>query len=208
MAEVFLAVSVPIAGFRLPWALDFWETYPVPPPSTAYGFLLSLVGEPDRQRHAGTEVAIGLLQEGAISTVLRTAWRTKDGKAGPGVGNNRTPVLREVLTGLAVAIGVRTGTDPGHPALVERVQAVMNGAWPDRFGGLSLGESTFLVNDVSLLREPARWLAGTTQATITMPIWADQAGFTTTRWGQFEILTQAEERPPSSAWVRVEPGPA
>lgn len=208
MADALLAVTVPIAGFRLPWALDFWETYPAPPPSTAYGFLLSLVGETDRSRHIGAELAVGILQEGALSTVLRTAWRTKDAKAGPGVGNNRTPVLREVLTGLAVAIGVRTGADQNQPALASRVQGILDGAWPDRFGGLSLGESTFLVDEVSPLRQHAQWLAVTGRGTMTMPVWADQAGFTTTRWGQFEVLPERSAAPPAGAWVRIEPGTA
>src|SRR6476661_8866257 len=50
-------VTVPVACFRKGLAREYLETEPLPPPATCYGFLLSLVGETNRQRHIGCRVA-------------------------------------------------------------------------------------------------------------------------------------------------------
>ena len=73
-----LFVSVPIACFRPGAAREFWETHPLPPPSTVYGFLLAMVGEVDRERHIGVRCCAGLLNQPDRSTVLRKLWRVKE----------------------------------------------------------------------------------------------------------------------------------
>lgn len=75
-----LQVEVPIACFRQSWAREFAETYPVPPPATVYGMLLSLLGEWDRHRYCGSQLAIALLSQPQLSTVIRTLrrFKTKD----------------------------------------------------------------------------------------------------------------------------------
>ena len=70
-------VSVPVACFRKGLAREYLETEPVPPPSTCYGFLLSLVGEEKRERHIGARITATLLNHPVTSTVLRTVWRLK-----------------------------------------------------------------------------------------------------------------------------------
>ena len=57
-------VSVPVACFRKGLAREYLETEPIPPPSTCYGFLLSLVGETSRLRH-----------EKGSSNNVRTYWQ-------------------------------------------------------------------------------------------------------------------------------------
>ncbi len=52
---IALKVEVPIACFRQSRAREYIETYPVPPPSTVYGMLLSLLGEVDRYKHCGVK---------------------------------------------------------------------------------------------------------------------------------------------------------
>src|SRR5215213_302197 len=54
---ITLHVEVPYASFRKSYARSFAETYPLPPPATIYGMLLSLVGERFRSRHEGTRLA-------------------------------------------------------------------------------------------------------------------------------------------------------
>src|SRR5437660_12643720 len=54
---ITLRVEVPYASFRKSYARSFAETYPLPPPATVYGMLLSLVGERFRRRHAGVRLA-------------------------------------------------------------------------------------------------------------------------------------------------------
>ena len=97
MAEVIaLYVSVPVASFRVPYAREFFETLPCPPPSTVYGMLLSMVGEPQRKAHEGAEIALALVSDPEYSVVLRTMWRIKTGSP-PGKGSNKRPDYQELL---------------------------------------------------------------------------------------------------------------
>ena len=61
MNTASLFVSIPVASFRAPFAREYFETLPCPPPSTVFGMLLSLVGEPDRLAHEGAEIALALV---------------------------------------------------------------------------------------------------------------------------------------------------
>src|SRR5438094_231737 len=122
MQSVALYVSVPIASFRVPQAREYFETLPCPPPSTVYGMLLSLVGEPDRLRHIGAEIAIAVLSRPERSVVLRTLWRVKTKKHGPGIGENKRPDFQELLSGVQLAIWVRPGSEEAlAPHLADRV---------------------------------------------------------------------------------------
>lgn len=47
MNSVALYIDVPCATFRNSRNREYGHTYPVPPPSTVYGMLLSFVGETD-----------------------------------------------------------------------------------------------------------------------------------------------------------------
>ena len=97
-----LAVSVPVCSFRKGFAREYLETEPAPPPSTVYGFLLSLVGEEDRNQHVGTRLSYALICKPQLSVVLRTAWRTKKKELPPGVGANRRPDYQQLLSGSEV----------------------------------------------------------------------------------------------------------
>lgn len=68
-------VSVPIACFRKGIAREYLETEMVPPPSTCYGFFLSLIGEEDRWRHIGCRIVPATLNDPNRSAVMRTVWR-------------------------------------------------------------------------------------------------------------------------------------
>lgn len=71
-------VTVPIACFRRGMAREYLETELIPPPSTCYGFLLSLVGETDRHRHVRCRVTSGIFGKPEVSVVLRKVWRIKN----------------------------------------------------------------------------------------------------------------------------------
>jgi CRISPR-associated protein Cas5t len=212
---VAVYVSVPVASFRLPHAREYLETSAVPPPSTVFGMLLSLVGEPNRLVHSGAEIAYALLSEPARSTVIRTAWRIKDAKIPPGLGSNRRPDFQEVLTDIRLAAFVRPGAGEQAPVpLAQRVAvALSNPASVRRFGGLSLGESTHLVDEVRRLRpgdgEAGRWLLSDLEGDLPQPIWPDHVGSSRTRWGQFSLADAAGPvdigRVPDSAWVTIRP---
>lgn len=212
MKSVGLYVSVPIACFRVPRAREYFETFPCPPPSTVYGMLLSMVGEVNRREHEGAELAIALLSEPRYSVVLRTLWRVKYAKQGPGLGNNRRPDFQELLTDTRLAIWIRKGlTEQAGTSLASRVQeALQLPSGVSRFGGLSLGESTHLVNDVAILKDEAirgRLLMALDEGDLSLPIWPDHVG-SVTRWGQYRLLDDEEitnaDLDNKSAWTVIQ----
>jgi CRISPR-associated protein Cas5t len=175
--------------------------------------LLSLVGEPDRLTHQGAEVAIALVSQPERSVVLRTLWRVKDKKSPPGCGINKRPDFQELLTDTRISVWVRQGeNEHAEVPLIYRLSSAMaNPESLNRFGGLSLGESTQLVDEVRPWRasDPARGrlLLSTEEGDLSLPIWPDHVGSKGTRWGQFK-LEQCESlktKPPDQAWVTIQP---
>ena len=185
-------VTVPVACFRKGMAREYLETEPIAPPATCYGFLLSLVGETKRLRHIGCRVTAARIGRPELSVVLRTVWRVK--KTPLGSPGNTRPDYQQLLTnvGLVVWLDSEGEATTGDYTLESRVkEALENPNAVQRFGGLSLGESTHLVNDVSLLDETLTVdLADLTVETflqdkhgrITLPIWVDHVGSAGTRY--------------------------
>lgn len=210
MDPLRLYVYVPVAGFRVAQAREFWETYPCPPPSTVYGMLLSLVGEPDRLVHQGAHVAIAILTHPVPSTVLRTLWRIKQAKTPPGLGSNKRPDFQELLTDIRLSVWVRPGEDRAPVTLAQRlVAALSNPSNLRRFGGLSLGESTHLVDEARMWRptDPDRgWaLVADERGDLALPIWPDHVGSKGTRWGQYRLVQTDPIELTDAMWTAVRP---
>lgn len=208
-----LYLSVPVAGFRVPHAREYLETLPLPPPSTLYGMLLSLVGEEDRHKHEGAELALAMLSESPVSVVLRTTWRIKYKKLGPGLGNNRRPDFQELLTGLRLALWLRLGEEErGASSLYQRVGEVLADPTASRrFGALALGESTHLVDELRPLRPGdlagARPLVADPDGDLTLTLWPNHVGSKGTAWGQFRLGdAMAGDAPPDAAWTIIRRG--
>ena len=212
-----LFVSVPVASFRVAQAREYLATYPVPPPATVYGMLLSAIGEADRQACTGAEIAVGLV-DGApapskgVSRVLRTLWHVKSTSLGPGQGNNRRPDFQELLTGLHLKVWVRAGEhEQGGPTLREKLgQALESPRRVHRFGGLSLGESSHLVDELRPRRvgdgEQGQLLVQDLKGTLALPIWPDHVGSAGTRWGQYALEGGAlSTYPRKEAWTPILP---
>ena len=210
METISLRVSVPVCAFRKPYAREYLETETVPPPATVYGFLLSLAGEADRRAYLGTRLAIAVVDRPDVSTVLRTSWRVKNKKAAPGTGNNRTPDYQEILTGLRFGVWVAEGL------LADRLSKAAKG-WGAvaRFGGLSLGESRDLVDQVHVnpnwSAQRGWWLTPEAAGDLPLPVWVDHVGAAGTRWVQFS-LKQGElsnpENETDARWIRIHDGSA
>jgi len=87
---------------------------------------------------------------------------------------------------------VRSGAETARPSLSDRVVAAL--AQPsgiNRFGGLSLGESTHLVDELRALgpadfRE-GRQLLRDVEGDLALPVWSDHVGSAGTRWGQYRL---------------------
>lgn len=220
-----LFVSAPICGFRVAQARSYWETYLFPPPSTVYGMLLSLIGEPNRLRCEGAEIAVALLWphwQPIPSVVLRTMWRFK-GSSIPGQTEkgNTTPDYQELLTHIRLSVWVRPGEREREKPLSERLRgALANPETITRYGGLSLGESTHLVDEVRPWCESDAdecslgWLLVKADAdgeqalaNLSLPIWPDHVGSKGTRWGQFALrqlsATEFGVEPPQDAWITI-----
>ncbi len=214
MDFVHLFVRAPLACFRVAQAREYWETYPCPPPSTVYGMLLSLVGETDRLVHQGAEIALALVSRPERSVVLRTLWRVKQTSDAPGTGVNKRPDFQELLSDTRLSVWVRSGRDLKEdlPLASRLARAFENPASVNRFGGLSLGESTHMVDEVRPWRagdpESGRMLLADDRGDLSLPVWPDHVGSRNTRWGQFRLSDfpgVGETPPPDSAWVRIAP---
>lgn len=210
-----LYASVPVCGFRVAQAREYWETYPCPPPSTVYGMLLSVVGESDRLHCEGAEVAFALLSpQPNVSVILRTMWRIKTKENLPGTGKNKTPDFQELLTNVQLSVWVRKGANENSVSLLQRLrEALKRPASVHRFGGLCLGESSHLVDEVREYRscDPHDgWLLVRDSAgDLSLPIWPDHVGSKNTRWDQFTLHKTADaeisrQHPPDdNAWVSI-----
>jgi CRISPR-associated protein Cas5t len=179
-------VTVPIACFRKGLAREYLETEPLPPPSTCYGFLLSLVGEARRQRHVGCRVAPVLLNQPERSVVLRTVWRVK--KTPLGSPGNTRPDYQQLLSPVEVLVWLDSSQEPGTGDRLEsRVRnALEHPETVQRFGGLSLGESTHLVDCVDFFKpgppRTGRAFLLAERGRLTLPVWVDHVGSAGTRY--------------------------
>jgi CRISPR-associated protein Cas5t len=207
METIGLYVSVPVASFRVPRAREYFETFPIPPPATVYGMLLSMTGEVNRRVYEGTEIAIALLSEPEYSVVLRTLWRVKKKESGLGIGENRRPDFQELLTDIRLAVWVRD-EELMETSLAKRIRKSFdNPSTINRFGGLCLGESTHLVDEVSLLNpseQQGQFLIADDEGDLSLPIWPDHVG-SKTRWGQYYLQpSNLSDGIPANAWTVIQ----
>lgn len=213
-----ISVSIPIACFRKGFAREYLETYDAPPPSTCYGFLLSLVGETERKRHIGVRVTSVNLGIPHKSVVLRTVWHVK--KKVLGSSENMRPDFQQLLTDINLILWLDSSeeVDQTGVSLEERVRAALDPkkrGGVNRFGGLSFGESSHLVNEVSIYdpqltgqvidsENPQIFLVDS-EGEATLPVWVDHVGSAGTRYvtGTYKL---GGLQPPEAATIpKIEP---
>ena len=215
-----LYVTVPIACFRPGVAREFWETLPLPPPSTVYGFLLSMVGETDRTRHIGARCTAGTVGQPDRSTVLRRMWRIKElgGKSGATQGNasNVRPDYQQLLSNCRLIIFLDSSDETGEaPNLEARVSDALDPkrrSRINRFGGLSLGESTHMVDEVvSLDRINQKSLSDAkvflvdAEGSMTLPVWVDHVGSAGTNYATGNLAQTSSIQPDAKQIPRIVP---
>ena len=206
--SISLLVEVPIACFRQSRAREYAETYPVPPPSTVYGMLLSCVGEVDRYRHIGVKLAIAMLSQPEKSTVIRTFRRFKKREiADP---TNARPDYQELLTDIRFVVYVDSQSETAQPNLADRLQAAFeNPEAIARFGGLCLGESRDLVNSIQPVKSTDlaghwQWLEHNENGLLTLPYWVDHVGSQGTRWQRYSLQNpELNYAPPVNSWTKI-----
>lgn len=209
-----LHVSVPIACFRKGLAREYLETEALPPPATCYGFLLSLVGETDRRRHVGVRVCPVLLNKPELSVVLRTVWRVK--KTPLGSPGNTRPDYQQLLAPVRLLMWIESAGETGPTPLEQRVQQALDQpASVNRFGGLSLGESTHLVDSVHRFQaQHSRFtdlpISGDAflvaeRGRLTLPVWVDHVGSAGTRYVNGELVHGPLTPPPFERMPEILP---
>ena len=186
--------SVPVVSFRPYLSRDYQDTYPVPPPATVFGMLLSLCGITDagRSDYRATELAIMVDRVRQPSRVLRKLRRDSSADQRHGRVGYR-PDYQELILGLQVWVAMRQGDAPRN--LSDRVRDTL--ARPEslnRYGALSLGESTFLVDEVVVCDTAPP--SGTVlhpedTGPLTLPVWIDYEDPSATRLRRFGLVERA-----------------
>ncbi len=200
--SITLQVEVPICAFRPHESREYQDTHPFPPPSAVYGMLLSLCGvrREHKAQHQGVRMAMGIESLPDRAKVFRKFRRGKE------LGSLR-PDYQDLLIGLKLWVWLSTGTDRGQPPLVQRiVEALEQPEQVDRFGGLSLGESSYLVDSISL-REPDNkqtmyFLRPDPAGFYNLPIWIDHESNTNTRQ-RFNIEPMNLREGIESCWIHL-----
>lgn len=208
VAPLILYLDVPFATFRESHAREMGKTYPVPPPATVYGMLLSLVGETDVYRHCGVELAIAMLSSPKKSRILRQMRRFKN--ADFSHPENVIPGYQEILSNLQCLIWVRSEGENIQPSLRERIQfAFSHPELVRRFGCLFLGESDQLIKKIKLVSEDylgkeRYWLIRDNRGWLTLPYWVDHVGSRNTRFLRYRIEEMDRLSPPDFAWTMIQ----
>lgn len=172
----FFRLDVPLAGFRPYDAREYQQTYELPPPSTVFGCLLSVLGVEanDASPFFGTRLALGG-RTGERSTILRKMRR--DPKAAGGKAEPQfRPEYQELLTDCELYVGLEIGA--AERDLGEMLEsALRDPTTVARHGVVSLGESAFMVDVI------ARVAASPTDITVLRP--SERGDLTLTTWVDF-----------------------
>jgi len=215
---IILQIEVPYASFRKSYARSFAESYPLPPPATVYGMLLSLVGERFRRRHEGVRLAFAYKRCPQIATTLRKLSRYKYGVAAKQSELGNAPDFIETLCDIEFLCWVDSSNERREIETLEFrvVTAIRKPDKVDRYGLLCLGLSDDAVNDVSLRTTVnGQWhrLLPNSAGSIELPVWVDHVGSAETRWNRYQLELQAgslNAGPGNGDWAWTEiigPGP-
>src|SRR5438132_7851732 len=154
-AMITLHIDVPYASFRKSFARSFAETYPLPPPATVYGMLLSLVGEYFRKRHEGVRLAFAYKKLPHIATTLRKLSRYKYGVPSKQSSLGNAPDFVETLCDIEFLCWIDSSLEKAaeeHPqgeTLEQRLRRVLEAPHEvNRRGVLCLGLSDDAVNSI------------------------------------------------------------
>ena len=184
---IFLEITAPFASFKHSYSREYSGSYYYPPPSTIYGLLLSLVGETDMQRHREVKMAIALASKPQSSIVMRTMRRLKN--ADINSPSNSKPDFQEILSGIKIVVGIDSSEDTSNLES-KIIEALTSSEKIERFGGLSLGESRDLIDDIQIIKKPSeslQWLTHNKKGKIKLPITVDYFGSKNTKIEKFSL---------------------
>jgi CRISPR-associated protein Cas5t len=175
MRTVFLQFEAPFAAFRWLQAGVYRGTFPVMPPSAAWGFALNLAGietrggldevvTPIRTDAPHLDIAVGVVHSGERSTLYQQLHSYRVGNDAKtkamaarthGAKSWIAPAKREVLVGVVCVIGVR-----GASTIIERIPQGLAGTLDvERYGLPFAGDNQFLFSRIDVIEadDRARW---------------------------------------------------
>jgi CRISPR-associated protein Cas5t len=172
-ATVVLRVDAPFSAWRWLQAGVYRGTFPIIPPSAAWGLVLNLAGietrgslsdvvTPIRSDAPALDIAVGAQRPGVRSTLFQQLHSypvgTSSKHLAPGTFGNKyhiAPVRREVLVGLVAVVAAR-----GSREIIARVRRGLAGELPEpRYGLPFAGDNQFLFSSITIVpeNEQARW---------------------------------------------------
>jgi CRISPR-associated protein Cas5t len=199
---VSLLVEVPFCAFRPFASREYQDTYPVPTPASVYGMLMSLVGVPreEKARHRGCELAIAVEALPQRSRVFRKLRRGEELR-------NLRPDYQDLLADVRLRVWLRKGNDTASPPLAERVRkALQEPETLRRSGGLSLGESSYLVNSVTIEEAPPAplfFIRPAGDGFYALPAWVDHAESSATTLVRCSVSEATVESAVADCWIRI-----
>jgi CRISPR-associated protein Cas5t len=166
--------------------------------------LLSLLGVPreDKARHRGAELALAVAELPSRSKVFRKFRR------GSELEDSR-PDYQDLLMDLTLWVWLRQGADSTNPPLSACIWTALHDkcASISRFGGVSLGESSYLVDVVAVDSNPPERLVFVTpdqRGFYSLPVWVDHVTRTNTIVHRFRLSEPLSVRDGlSDAWCRI-----
>jgi CRISPR-associated protein Cas5t len=206
---ISLHVEVPYGSFRTSFARSYAETYTLPPPSTIYGMLLSLVGERQRRAHFGVRLSIGFARRPRLSTVLKRLSRYKYGVPSKQATLGNAPDYVEVLCEIDSRVRVDSSRESASPTLEQRLSLALDSPeCIERTGVLCLGLSDDMA-DVRHTRADEdigiEWLVPDDRGSLELPVWVDHVGSADTRWRRFRLERTPEEEIVLDPWITIQP---
>lgn len=224
METIWLQIRAPFAAFRQFQAGGYRSSYPVIPPSAAYGLVLNFAGIEMRGPLDGVTtvirsglpelgIAIGLLSRPRVEKVFQQLHAYPVGSTASRLGTRTHgakyligPARRELLVGYNGVVGVRT-TDPSLAGLIR--QGVLGGSGLDRYGLPFLGDNNFMLDEVDLLTAPpptwwySRVVAGDPprRGTCHLTVGIDRTDNYRTSSARMAPTDRPLEWPPETAWI-------
>lgn len=200
--ELTIRVDVPLCAFRPFESREYQDTHPFPPPSAVYGMLLSLCGvtREEKERHAGVALALGLEYEAERSRVFRKLRRGRDLE-------DIRPDYQDLLLGVRLWVWLSSQAETAETTLVDTLKLAFHAPQNvTRAGGLSLGESSYLVDRINIAApdpdRPLHFLIPDSSGFYSLPVWIDHAiNYRRRERFQIEVLAVSEGVPRS--WISI-----
>jgi CRISPR-associated protein Cas5t len=164
--------------------------------------LLSLVGvrREEKAQHCGVKMALAverLPEKAKVFRKLRRGRTLEDVR----------PDYQDLLLDLRLWIWLQQGRDTTPSPLTDKVAAALSSPLSvTRSGGLSLGESSYLVDTISMKEPPEGegiFLQPNNEGFYSVPVWVDHQEPSRTRLRRFALVPRVLRSGPDGFWIDI-----